>query len=112
MSVELRGPAFRAAFTEAQRELEEIAQRFDVLMRRKIQLEAAVVALEPMMSLQVVQPSVRESVTQTSSAVPEAAPTPTPASVVEMPTNDRKRDVVTDPLQRQINQALGLAALA
>lgn len=112
MSVELRGPAFRAAFNEAQQELVEIAQRFDLLLRRKAQLETAIAALEPMMSLQAAQPSTREPATQSSPAVVAPAPTPATAAVVEMPTTDRKRDVVTDPLQRQINQALGLAALA
>lgn len=112
MSAELRGSAFRAAFAEAQRELEEIAQRFDLLMRRKELLEVAIAALEPMMSLQAVQPSARELVTQPAPAAAEPEPAPVTAAVVEMPTNDRKRDVVTDPLQRQINQALGLAALA
>jgi hypothetical protein len=112
MSVELRGPAFRAAFNEAQQELEEITQRFELLLRRKALLETAIAALEPMMSLRAVQTSARESVRQSSPAVAEPTPTPAPAAVVEMPTNDRKRDVAADPLQRQINQALGLAALA
>ena len=112
MSVELRGPAFRAALNEAQQELEEIAQRFEQLSHRKVQLETAIAALDPMMSLQAVQTSARESVKQFSPTGAEPTQTPAPAAVVEMPTNDRKRDVAADPLQRQINQALGLAALA
>lgn len=110
MSSELRSPAFRAALAEAQRELEEITERYAMLSRRKELLEFAVASLEPMMSSRSTQPFVPQTIAEPALVLEQ--PAPAPASVVEMPSSDRKREVITDPLQRQINQALGLAALA
>lgn len=108
MPAEFRGSAYRAALSEANLELEQLCERLAVLRVRKEQLEGVVTALEPLMTAQAMR-----------SAAPEPGVAPAPvahqASVVEMPTERKRetpREAPMDPLQRQINQALGRAALA
>jgi hypothetical protein len=100
MSAELRGPAFRAALSEAYRELDAICERLAELRVRKEQLEKAVTALQALAEGSPAKAAVNQS----------AAPAPNP--VHEMPPTNRQREPYTDPLQRQISNALGLAALA
>lgn len=103
MPAELRGPAYRAALSEAYLELDQICERIAALRARKERLDAVVVALQPVV------------IASTASAATAPAPAAHPAPVVEMHPERRRearREVATDPLQRQINQALGMAALA
>lgn len=104
MPNDLRGPAYRAALVEAHLELEQICERLAALRVRKEHLEGAVAALQPMMAAKPVPVAVRAQ-----------APVTHSAPVVEMPAERKReavRDVPMDPLQRHINQALGMAALA
>ncbi len=106
MSAELRGPAYRAALSEAYLELDEICERIAQLRTRKEQLERASAALQAMMGERQVQAQPLE---EQAHAKQEVAP---PAPVYQMPTTERRREVSSDPLQRHIDQALGMAALA
>lgn len=108
MPAEFRGPAYRAALSEANLELEQLCERLAALRVRKGQLQGVVTALEPLMIAQLVQ---------SVSPEPVAAPVQVThqASVVKMPAERKRetpREAPMDPLQRQINQALGMAALA
>jgi hypothetical protein len=100
MTAQLRGPAYRAALSEAYRELDEICERLAELRVRKERIEKAAVALQELVSAMSAVPA------QGQPAMPVHTP------VYEMPSNDRRQEQVTDPLQRQINHALGMAALA
>lgn len=109
MSAELRGPAYRAALQEAYLELDQICERIAQLRTRKEQLERASVALQSMLGVAAEpQPAAQQVEVQ------EVAPPPAP--VYEMPAHapaaERRREVSSDPLQRHIDQALGMAALA
>lgn len=100
MTAQLRGPAYRAALTEAYRELDEICVRLDELRVRKERIEKAATALQELVGAMGAAPA-------------QAQPaTPAPSHVYEMPSNERRQEQVTDPLQQQINHALGMAALA
>lgn len=112
MTAELRGPAFRAALNEALRELDEINEKLVILHARRQLLEAASDALKPMVNSRFAQHVAQEKTTPQSLEYAEPTSAPASAPVLEMPAADKPREAVTDPLQRQINQALGLAALA
>jgi len=100
MTALLRGPAYRAALSEAHRELEGICERLAELRVRKERVEKAVTAL-------------RELVTPPSFLAPESQPAlPAPGPEYEMQPSGHWQELTTDPLQRQINNALGMAALA
>jgi len=101
MTAQLRGPAYRAALGEAYRELDEICARLAELRVRKEQIEKAATALQALVSAN-------------SAEAPESyqPAMPAPSPVYEMPSNERRQEQVTDPLQKQINHALGMAALA
>jgi hypothetical protein len=111
MSAELRGPAYRAALSEAYLELDQICERIAQLRMRKEQLERASAALQTMMEAPAQQQPMAPQI-----EVREAVPAPSPAPVYEMPTHvpiaERQRESPADPLQRHIDQALGMAALA
>lgn len=117
MSAELRGSAYRAALSEAYVELDQICERIAQLRTRKEQLERASVALQSMMGAAAQQQPVATHVeVQEVVAAPAQAPAPAPAPVFEMPVHapvaERRRESSADPLQRHIDQALGMAALA
>jgi|GEM_PF-4539975 len=114
MSAELRGPAYRAALSEAYLELDQICERIAQLRTRKEQLERASAALQSMMGAAVQQQPEQPAAEQVE--VQAAVPAPAPAPVYEMPVHapvaERRRESSADPLQRHIDQALGMAALA
>lgn len=113
MTSQLRASAYGAALSTAYNDLEQIRAQAAELLVRRDQMEKAVAALKWMVETGGAATS--QPAAEAPTAFHEASSTHAhrghqPVSVAA--AGHRKREAVTDPLQQQIDHALGLAALA
>lgn len=117
MSIHTHEPAYKAALESAQGELDQIAQRMTELRAQKQIIEAAVVALRPIVEAASENAASYQPAAVTAAPVfeitakshPVAAEPAAPAPVYRQ---EPKPAFTGGSLEQQINHALGLAALA
>jgi len=102
----MRQDVYKVALDEANSELIEISNRYDELRRRKESLESAVMALGPILGMQVAaQP--QQNAGEPMSPTPQGVSDPASYSY-NQPSNapSESDDTVADPFQQRVRNAL------
>jgi hypothetical protein len=100
--------SYLKAFDQANAELDEIYNEYDLLLLRKKQIENALLALQPFLEQQsTYQEPIQQPTPITGSAISAEPAYEMPTTVVSAIAPGSED--ISDPIQYRINRALGLA---